>query len=77
MNYNQLTNSYPLNINTLKVRICNIDGTVADGILNDTIVCLEIRDNPDIKNDQMIVALRNIEQNYGPGLQTGDFRKDQ
>tara|TARA_Y100000114_G_scaffold88930_1_gene82436 strand:+ start:3793 stop:5730 length:1938 start_codon:yes stop_codon:yes gene_type:complete len=77
MNYNQLTNSYPLNINTLKVRICNIDGTVADGILNDTIVCLEIRDNPDIKNDQMIVALRNIEQNYTPGSQTGDFRKDQ
>ena len=77
MNYNQLTNSYPLNINTMKIRICNIDGSVAKGINKDTIVCLEIRDNPDIKNDQMIVALRGIEQNYTPGSQTGDFRKDQ
>ena len=77
MNYNQLTNSYPLNINTMKIRICNIDGSVAQGINKETIVCLEIRDNPDIKNDQMIVALRGIEQNYTPGSQTGNFIKDQ
>ncbi len=77
MNYNQLTNSYPLNINTMKIRICNIDGSVAQGIDKDTIICLEIRDNPDIKNNQMIIALRNIEKNYSPGSAPGNFIKDQ
>jgi len=46
--YNNLTNDYPLNLNSMRVRICDIDNRPSKQLDKYTVVVLEIRENPNI-----------------------------
>lgn len=63
-NYNTMTNTYPLNLNNMRVRICNIDGTIPLQLDKYTIVTIEIRDNPHIHNDAMLKSVNDLNQKY-------------
>ena len=52
--YNDLGNSYPITLNTLRVRICDIDGVPTDDLDAYTIACLEVRPDPVIKQAKMM-----------------------
>ena len=62
--YSSLTNSYPLNISTLKVKICDIKGVPTSQLQKYTLVVLEIRDNPKASNEELMNSLRSLVDNY-------------
>ena len=62
--YSSLTNSYPLNISTLKVRICDISGKPTSQLQKYTLVVLEIRDNPKTEHEELLNSLRSLVDNY-------------
>ena len=62
--YNTLTNSYPLNISTMKVKITDINGVKTAQLSKYTIVVLEIRDNPHLKNDVVKNEIRELFDEY-------------
>ena len=57
--YNTMSNSAPMNISTLRIRICDIKGAPVKQLGKYTIICLEIRDNPHIKHEAMMQRLLN------------------
>ena len=61
--YNTLTNSAPLNLSTLRIRICDINGVPVKQLDKYTIVTLEIRENPHKVEQEMIKFLRSSTQN--------------
>lgn len=56
--YNNMTNSYNLRLNNFRVRICDIDGTVVKGLDPYTIITLEIRENPELKQLEYLEKLK-------------------
>lgn len=52
--YNDLGNSMPITLNTLRVRICDIDGVPTEDLDAYTIACLEVRPDPVIKQAKMM-----------------------
>ena len=62
--YSSLTNSYPLNISTIKVKICDCKGVPTSQLQKYTFVVLEIRDNPRIEHDELVNSLRSLVDNY-------------
>ena len=56
--YNELTNASPLNIDSLRIKITDIEGKVTRSLQSFTNIVLEIRDNPS----------HNFEQNHNGGL---------
>ena len=52
--YNDLGNSMPITINTLRVRICDINGVPTEDLDAYTIACLEVRPDPVIKQAKMM-----------------------
>ena len=61
--YNTLTNSAPMNLSTLRIRICDITGVPVKQLDKYTIVTLEIRQNPHKVEKEMIKYLRSQTQN--------------
>ena len=62
--YSSLTNSYPLNISTIKVKICDIKGVPTQQLQKYTLVVLEIRDDPRASNEELMNSLRSLVDNY-------------
>ena len=62
--YSSLTNSYPLNISTIKIKICDIKGVPTSQLQKYTLVVLEIRDNPRFQQDDLMNSLRLLVDNY-------------
>ena len=64
--YNTIDNSYPLRLSSLRIRICDLDGTVSKNMKAYTQGCLEIRENPALAHQQLIDSItqlgKNIEQ---------------
>ena len=60
--YNTLTNSAPMNMSTLRIRICDISGVPVKQLDKYTIVTLEIRENPHKVEQEMIRYLRSRTQ---------------
>ena len=52
--YNDLGNSMPITLNTLRVRICDIDGVPTQDLDAYTIACIEVRPDPVIKQARMM-----------------------
>ena len=62
--YSSLTNSYPLNISTIKVKICDIKGVPTKQLQKYTLVVLEIRDNPHMNNEVFLNNLKDMMDDY-------------
>ena len=58
--YNTLENAYPLSITSLRLRICDLDGTVARDMSNYSLGVLEIRDNPAFAQSQLLDAIKGL-----------------
>jgi hypothetical protein len=67
--YSSLTNSYPLNISTIKVRICDISGKPTHQLQKYTLVVLEIRDNPKSSQEELMNSLQSLVDNYNKPVQ--------
>ena len=67
--YSSLTNSYPLNISTIKVKICDIKGVPTKQLQKYTLVVLEIRDNPKTEQEELMNSLRSLVDNYNKPVQ--------
>jgi len=52
--YNDLGNSYPITLNTLRIRVCDIDGVPTEDLDAYTIACIEVRPDPVIKQAKMM-----------------------
>ena len=61
--YNTMTNSAPMNMSTLRIKICDINGVPVKQLDKYTIVTLEIRENPHKVKAEMIKHLSNLTQN--------------
>ena len=57
--YSTMSNSAPLNLSTLKIRICDIKGAPVKQMDAYTIICLEIRENPHLRQEAMMQRLLN------------------
>ena len=60
--YNDLGNAMEERITNLRIRICDIDGTPSINLQNYTLGCLEIRENPQMKQMKMQRALKREEE---------------
>ena len=67
--YSSLTNSYPLNISTINVKICDIKGVPTKQLQKYTLVVLEIRDNPKSSQEELMNSLRSLVDNYNKPVQ--------
>ena len=50
--YNTMANSAPLNLSSMRCRICDLNGVPSRQLDKYTLVCLEIRDNPHLKEEE-------------------------
>ena len=62
--YNTMSNATPLNLSRLRVRICDINGVPSKQLDKYTILVLEIRENPKIREDKHNEFIRQILDNY-------------
>ena len=62
--YNTMSNATPLNLSRLRVRICDINGVPSKQLDKYTILVLEIRENPKIREDKHNEFIRRILDNY-------------
>ena len=62
--YNTMSNATPLNLSRLRVRICDITGVPSKQLDKYTILVLEIRENPKIREDKHNEFIRRILDNY-------------
>ena len=62
--YSTMSNAAPLNLSTLKIRICDIKGGPVKQLDAYTIICLEIRDNPYLKQEAMMQRLMKYAREY-------------
>tara|TARA_Y100001973_G_C5198696_1_gene336085 strand:- start:1980 stop:3353 length:1374 start_codon:yes stop_codon:yes gene_type:complete len=60
--YNDLGNAMEERITNLRIRICDLDGTPSINLQNYTIGCLEIRENPQMKQMKMQRAMKREEE---------------
>ena len=63
--YNTLGNATPLSLSRLRVRICDINGVPARQLDKYTVLVLEIRENPRIKEDEHKEHIRRLLDRYG------------
>ena len=62
--YNTCHNSYPLRLNTIRMRIVDIEGNVVDFLEENTNVTLEIRDNIHMKKMEYMNNIKLLVDNY-------------
>ena len=66
-NYVSLTNSYPMDISSLKVRITDINNVPTKQLQKYTIIVLEVRESPYYKNEQLLNTLKSLaDRNVDP-----------
>jgi len=78
--YNDLGNAMEERITNLRIRICDIEGTPSTNLQNYTLGCLEIRENPVMKQLKMQKALKRQENEmlqYQSGVQPTQFNRVQ
>ena len=59
-----MSNATPLNLSRLRVRICDINGVPSKQLDKYTILVLEIRENPKIREDEHNEFIRRILDKY-------------
>ena len=70
--YNQMTNSYPLSLTSLRIRICDIDGRVAEGLQSYTIGCIEFTEDPVKLQMEQFTRLEKILSKQQPANVVGN-----
>ncbi len=60
--YNDLGNAMEERITNLRIRICDLEGTPSPNLQNYTLGCIEIRENPQMKQMKMQRALQRQEE---------------
>ena len=62
--YNTMANATKLNLSRLRVRICDINGVPSQQLDKYTILVLEIRENPKIREDEHHEYIRRLVDQY-------------
>jgi len=78
--YNSLGNAYEERITSLRIRICDIDGTPSANLQNYTFGCLEIKENDFMKQAKMQRVLKQQENEmlqYQSAVQPNQFNRVQ
>ncbi len=77
--YNDLGNAMEERITNMRIRICSLDGTPSINLQNYTVGCLEIRENPAMKQAKMQRALEADKQSleYQSGVRPSRFNRVQ
>ena len=66
-NYVSLTNSYPMDISSIQIRITDINNVPSKQLQKYTIIVLEIRESPYYKNEQLLNTLKSLaDRNVDP-----------
>ena len=61
--YNTMANSVPLNLSSLRCRICDLNGVPTKQLDKYTLVCIEIRENPHLKEAEFRKNIQKIAEN--------------
>ena len=61
--YNTLHNASPMNLSSMKVKICDINGAPVEQLDKYTIIALEIRENPHLRKMKEFETLQRIAEN--------------
>lgn len=77
--YNDLGNAMEERITNLRIRICDLEGTPSINLQNYTVGCLEIRENPQMKQMKMQKALEADREalQYQSGVRPSQFNRVQ
>ena len=78
--YNDLGNAMEERLTNLRIRICDMEGTPCINLDNYTVGCLEIRENPQMKQAKMHRALKREEEeslSYQSGVRPTQFNRVQ
>ena len=67
--YNTMANSAPLNLSSMRCRICDLNGVPSKQLDKYTLVCIEIRENPHLKEQEFRNHIRRLAENTDRAIQ--------